>query len=330
MPLPSSPTNPARVAGLEAAEPSVWPHRAALLVAGATFLLVIAGGLVTSTGSGLAVPDWPLSFGQVFPRMEGGVLFEHGHRMIAATVGLLTIGLVIVLRRFERRAWVRGLGWGALAAVIVQGVLGGLTVLLRLPDATSIAHAGMAQVFFALTVTLAVVTAPRWHRATPRPAGPDAATTRTLTLVTVVALYAQMLLGAVVRHTGAGLAIPDFPLAFGRLVPPFGSVLVLYHFAHRIGAVMVTALVLWTAARLLRRHRGTPWLGQPAVYLVLLLAWQIFLGAMTIWTRRAVVPTTAHVAVGALLFVLALVLALRTHRLLEPAPAPALAPQTAR
>src|SRR5262245_56502321 len=115
-------------------------HRYALVLASATFLLVVAGGLVTSTGSGLAVPDWPLSFGQVFPEMRGGVLFEHGHRLIGATVGLLTIGLVLLARRLEPRAWVRALAWSALGVVVVQGVLGGTTVLLRLPDAISVAH----------------------------------------------------------------------------------------------------------------------------------------------------------------------------------------------
>ena len=141
-----------------ALQPSGWRHRFAVIVACATFLLVIAGGLVTSTGSGLAVPDWPLSFGQVFPRMEGGVLFEHGHRMIASVVGLLTVVLAFWTAKAEPRGWVRALGWSMLAVVIVQGVLGGVTVLMRLPDAVSVMHAGLAQVFFALTAIMATVT----------------------------------------------------------------------------------------------------------------------------------------------------------------------------
>lgn len=315
-----------------APRPDPWLHGYAVAVAGATFALIFAGGLVTSTGSGLAVPDWPLSFGQVFPRMEGGVLFEHGHRLVAATVGLLTVGLTIWLARREPRAWVRRLGFAALGVVLLQGALGGLTVLLGLPDPVSVAHAGLAEMFFCLTATLALVTSGRWLDA-PAPA-PDfgSPSTRTLTLVAATAIYAQILLGAVVRHTGAGLAVPDFPLAFGRLVPPIRSPLVAYQLAHRAGAFIVAALVVWTAWRVLRRHGGQPMLRRPALVLVAIAAWQIWLGALTIWTRRAVIPTTAHVAFGALLLVASLTLALRAQLLLRPvrgASLAAFAPQAA-
>ncbi len=308
---------------------AAWRHRAAVGVAVSTFGLVVAGGLVTSTGSGLAVPDWPLSFGQVFPRMEGGVLFEHGHRLIATTVGLLTIGLAVLLQRTERRAWVRRLGWTALGAVVVQGLLGGLTVKLQLPDAVSVSHAGLAQIFFSLTVTLAVVTAPGWMGASDPVPAPGAAATRLLALVTALAVYAQVLLGAIVRHTGAGLAIPDFPLAFGRLVPPLSTPLVLYQFAHRAFALVVTALIVTTSLRVLRRHGDQPALVRPAILLVVLVGWQIFLGALTIWARRAVVPTTAHVAVGALLLATSVALVLESHRALAPVAVRNMAPQAA-
>ena len=243
-------------------------HRYALLLAGATFLLVIAGGLVTSTGSGLAVPDWPLSFGQVFPDMQGGVVFEHGHRLIAATVGLLTIGLVALARRLEPRAWVRALAWAALGTVILQGVLGGTTVLLRLPDAVSVAHAGLAQIFFALTVVIADVTAPSFISAETAN-GARGSGFGVLTLTTAAAVYVQILLGAIVRHTGAGLAIPDYPLAFGRLVPEFSSVLVVWHYLHRWFALVPVALIAWTALRV-ARHQPTPFLVRPAAILVAL------------------------------------------------------------
>ena len=283
-------------------------HRYAIMLAAATFLLVIAGGLVTSTGSGLAVPDWPLSFGQVFPDMQGGVLFEHGHRLIAATVGLLTIGLVLLARRLDATPLVRRLSWLALGTVITQGVLGGTTVLLRLPDAISVAHAGLAQIFFAMTVVIAGVTAPSFAAATDAPAPRPGV--RTLTAVTAAAVYVQILLGAIVRHTGAGLAIPDYPLSFGRLVPAFSSVLVLWAFLHRWFALVPAALIAWTAARLARRD-GTPVLVRPAAVLLALLGLQLFLGAVAIWTRRAVIPTTAHVATGALLFATSVMLAVR-------------------
>ena len=292
-------------------------HRFAVLVAGATFLLVIAGGLVTSTGSGLAVPDWPLSFGQVFPKLEGGVLFEHGHRMVAAAVGLLTAVLAAWAWRREPRRWVRRLGLAALGAVVLQGMLGGTTVLLRLPSSVSVAHAGLAQVFFCLTVALAVVTSAWWADANaPSAPGPGAPTTRTLTLVAATVVYAQILLGAVVRHTGAGLVIPDFPLAYGRLWPEIASPLVAYQMAHRLGAVVVAGLALWSGVRVLARHADQSALRRPALALLALVAFQIFLGALTIWTRRAVIPTTAHVASGALLLATTVVLTLRAHRAL--------------
>src|SRR6202158_4081285 len=118
-------------------------------LAAATFFLVIAGGMVTSTGSALAVPDWPLSFGQVFPRMEGGVFYEHGHRLVAATVGFLTIILAVWLWRSAAETLLRKAGWIALGLVGVQGILGGVTVLLRLPAVTSVGHACLGQIFFA-------------------------------------------------------------------------------------------------------------------------------------------------------------------------------------
>lgn len=289
-------------------------HRYATAVAAATGALLFVGGLVTSTGSGLAVPDWPLSFGQVFPRMRGGVLFEHGHRMVAGAVGLLTVVLAVWLWRAEPRRWVRRLGAYALLAVVLQGTLGGLTVLLRLPVAVSVAHAGVAEIFFCLTSTIALVTSRGWLAA-PEPI-PDREhpSLRSLSLATVVVIYVQVLVGALVRHSGAGLAIPDFPLNFGRLVPPFSSDLVLYQFAHRLGAGLVSVCVIWTAGRVLRRHGSRPVLARPALLLLALLAWQIYLGAAVIWTRKAVVPTTTHLLSGALLLVTALVLALRARR----------------
>ncbi len=146
-----------------------WISRYTRLLAVATLLLVAAGGMVTSTNSGLSVPDWPTTYGRqmfAFPisQMVGGIFYEHGHRLIASTVGMLTIGLVVLLWRGEPRAWVRRLGWVALAAVIAQGVLGGITVLLLLPDSVSISHAGLAQLFFALTVSLALFTSPTWRQ----------------------------------------------------------------------------------------------------------------------------------------------------------------------
>jgi heme a synthase len=288
-------------------------HRYALLVAAATVVLLAAGGLVTSTGSGLAVPDWPLSFGQVFPPMVGGVLFEHGHRMVAASVGLLTIGLALWFQRRERRAWVRRLAWAALALVVAQGVLGGVTVLLRLPAAVSVAHACLAQAFFCVVVTLVLVTSPRRAALSGGSGAGDRAVPGIATAgaITAALVYAQLILGAVMRHTGAGLAIPDLPLAFGRLVPPLLSFEIAVHFAHRVGALIVAAAVVTLAVKVARQAPRRPDLIRPARAAVVLVALQILLGAATVATRLAVLPATAHVVVGALLLAACLTTAVR-------------------
>jgi heme a synthase len=289
-------------------------HRFAIALTGATLFLIFVGGLVTSTGSGLAVPDWPLSFGQVFPRMVGGVFYEHGHRMVAAGVGFATLLFAIVVWLCERRRTVRVLALAALATVVAQGLLGGLTVILLLPPAVSVAHACLAQAFLCLTVALAVITDPRWETSRPLRERSDSSVT-VLTVATAIAVYVQLILGAVMRHTGAGLAIPDFPLAFGGIVPPFDRPGVAIHFAHRLGAVVVATFVIWSLA-VVRAHYGAERrLTRPALAAAVLVIAQVTLGALTVWTAKAVLPTTAHVAVGAALLATTFALALRSARL---------------
>src|SRR5438132_57387 len=290
--------------------PSRGIHRLAAATATATFVLLFVGGLVTSTGSGLAVPDWPLSFGQVFPPMVGGVLFEHGHRLAATAVGCLTVVLALWTVVGDARASVRALGLLALLAVVLQGLLGGITVLYKLPLAVSVTHACLAQTFFCLTVTLALVTGPTWSAPRPRRTPPGLAALAGLTTAVV---FGQLVLGALMRHMHAGLAIPDFPLAFGRLVPPLVTPYIAVHFAHRVGALVVALAVGSTAVQVLR-HTDGPWLHRPALLASSLLALQVTLGALTIWSRRAVLPTTAHLVVGAALLATCLVLTLRAAR----------------
>jgi cytochrome c oxidase assembly protein subunit 15 len=311
--------------------PGLGLHRFAVLTAGATFVLLFVGGLVTSTGSGLAVPDWPLAFGQFFPTMVGGVLFEHGHRLAASAVGLLTVVLAgwIVLR--DQRPMVRLLGLAALAAVILQGVLGGITVLYKLPLAVSVTLACLAQAFFALTLTLAVLTGPTWTSG--RTVGTDTARPSLALLAagSVALVFAQILLGALTRHMKAGLAIPDFPLAFGRLVPPLVTPHITVHFAHRVGALLVAGAVAALLVRVERRHGDVPALKRPIRLAAALVVLQILLGGLTIWTARAVVPTTSHLVVGAAILGSCLVLALRAHRLLpRPRREPATRTEPAR
>jgi cytochrome c oxidase assembly protein subunit 15 len=289
-----------------------WRHRFALLTVAATLALIFIGGLVTSTGSGLSVPDWPLSYGMLMPPMVGGVFYEHGHRMAATTVGLLTLVLAVWTARAESRPAVRRLAWGALAAVITQGVLGGLTVIYLLPTPVSVAHACLAQLFFCSTIALAAVTSREWLDAQP---SEDVSGVRPAAAAAAVAVFVQLFIGAVMRHIGAGLAIPTFPDSFGRWVPPLDSLPVAVHFAHRIGALVVAALVLRLAVAAHRAddHRFR----RPAALLVALVGVQIALGGMTVLTGKAVTPTTTHVAIGAAILGSCWWMALRSWRLLR-------------
>ena len=293
-------------------------HRFAVFVAACTVLLIAAGGMVTSTGSGLAVPDWPNTYGHFmfsFPldRMVGGILYEHGHRMIASIVGMLTIVLAAWTWRVDPRTRVRRLALVALAVVVLQGLLGGLTVLFLLPAPISIGHAGLAQLFFCLTVSLALFTSSDWRH--PRvPLSSDRGLAG-LTLGTTVLIYIQILLGATIRHRHAGLAIPDFPLAFGRVIPPFWSVDVAVHFSHRIGALLVAVAAVAICAHVWRRHRRDPRLVRPAMVLLALVALQGTLGAFVVLSRLQPIVNTAHVVNGALVLAASLVLTLRSRRM---------------
>ena len=296
-----------------------WLHLYLRFVTAASLLLIVAGGLVTSTGSGLAVPDWPNTYGVflfAFPlsKMVGGIFYEHGHRLLASAVGLLTIGLAVWIAGVDPRRWVRRLGWTALAAVVVQGLLGGITVLYFLPAPVSIGHAGLAQLFFALVASLALFTSPGWLAGAGTPDARGDRILARLTLVAPAVVYGQILLGATMRHTGAGLAIPDFPLAFGRLVPPVWNAGTAIHFAHRLGALAVAAVVAAAAGHLLVRHRARTDLTRPALLLAALVLAQVGLGAWTVLSGRQVAVNTAHVAVGAATLATSVVLALRAHR----------------
>lgn len=288
-------------------------HRFAVFVACATFFLIIAGANVTSHDAGLAVPDWPLSFGKFFPKMVGNVFWEHGHRMIATAVGVLTIALAVWIQLREPRGWVKRLGWTALAAVIAQGLLGGLTVKLNLPLVVSAAHATLAQLFFLITVSLAVFTSPDWVTP-PASATEDTQTiaTRSLSVLALVVILAQLVLGATLRHS----ATWDQSLPSGLL------------FAHVGGAFLVTIVLGATIARVLTRYRVESYLARPAIAAAVLLIVQLGLGVAAYITRAAspkdpqpltpmVAVTVAHVACGALVFATTIVLTLRVFRVLR-------------
>jgi heme a synthase len=291
-------------------------HRFAQFVAACTVLLLLAGSLVTSTGSGLSVPDWPTTYGWnmfTFPpsKWVGGILYEHGHRLIASSVGLLTIVLAAWLWRADPRRWMKRLGIAALAAVILQGVLGGLTVLFFLPAAISTAHAGLAEIFFCLTVAIASFTSPRWTRGEDRVDDPML---RRLSTTTAVLIFVQILVGALMRHTDAGLAIPDFPWMFGGVVPDHWSSRIAVHFAHRVGALVVTLTVFATSAHIWYHHRASTRFTRPAGIIAALVLVQVTLGALTVLTRRDVWINSVHLVVGALVLATSIVIALRAWR----------------
>ncbi len=309
-------------------------HRYAIAVSCATFLLIIAGGLVTSTGSGLAVPDWPLSYGQVMPPMVGGIFYEHGHRMVATTVGLMTLILAIWITRVEERRWVKTLGWVALAAVTTQGILGGLTVLFLLPTPVSVSHATLAQSFFSLTIILALVTSPSWKTGSALPVD-TMGKTRQFAMMATIAVFIQLILGALIRHTESALAIPDFPLTYGSILPPFSSAAlpdiqalrldfdlppvelfqIWVHFIHRLWAVIVTIAIGVLVVHVMKTYKSETRLREPVLLLAVLLVFQAFLGALTVWSGRSIEAATAHVATGALLLGTSVLLTLRTYRL---------------
>ena len=293
-------------------------HRYALLTAGFTFVLLLAGALVTSTGSSLAVPDWPLSFGKFFPEMKGGVLFEHGHRMIAGTVALLTLGLAIYTQIVEKRPWVKKLAWCALGAVLLQAVLGGVTVLLHLPTEVSVAHAGLAQIFFCLIISLSLVTSKNWIEDGDRRIKSTIGSVQTAALVTTVIIYFQIIVGAVTRHSGFGLAIPDWPLSFGQLLPTEWSWAILLQFSHtRVGAFIVLVLVNWLSFKVCTRYADEKALFWPAASAALLVWLQCFLGILVIATEKSIVPTSVLVITGAALLASMLVLTLNSFRLFQ-------------
>ncbi|MEP6936800.1 MAG: COX15/CtaA family protein [Chthoniobacterales bacterium] len=304
------------------AVPGPWLSRFAWFTVAATLLLICSGGMVTSKGVGLAVPDWPTTFGYnmfLFPvsKWIGGILFEHVHRLIASTVGLLTIILTWSLWRMERRSWVRNLGFAALAAVVVQGVLGGLRVTL-LKDQIGIFHACVAQAFLGMLVLIALATTQAWRRLPSLSGGSRLAA---LAILATALIYGQLALGATMRHQHRDLAILDFPTAYGNWIPDTSAAalaginasrdaralsdVTAFHIwlqmAHRFVAVMISAAVIlfWIrvrsdgAAPTALRHLSTAWL--------FLLLGQVILGAWTIWSNKAADIATAHVAVGAIM-----------------------------
>jgi cytochrome c oxidase assembly protein subunit 15 len=409
--------------------PSPWLHRAALLTAGCTFILIFIGGLVTSNHAGMSVPDWPNSYGYnmfLFPpsKWVGGILFEHTHRLMGTVVGfwavvmtllawgpgktntgrkwiviitafasllnilgtgsmmafpgwyhlsaaaskplniasqalvtqfillLLPAVIAFLCRTPEPRRWMRWTATACLIAICIQGLLGGLRVdLINLTLA--MVHGCFAQASFCLIIFAAIATSRWWSSA------PDLSTDSLhgkslirLAIASVCVVYGQLIIGAVMRHLGAGLAIPDLPLAYGHLIPPTNESQlhvanqlrifkwgmdpvtlqqIWLHFAHRMGAVVVSLTLLGLIGSIVARHRHQPALLRPALLLGALLITQITLGILTVYLKKPADIASSHVAVGALVLATTFTIAVRAVRLYSlPAPDAALTPEQRR
>lgn len=265
---------------------SVGLRRFALVLGCCTFGLVIAGALVTSNDAALSVPDWPLSWGKLVPALEGGIRYEFAHRAIALVVAILTVILAIRMRT--------RLAFAALGLVLAQAALGGVVVRFVTPTWATIAHACLAQLYFAVITAIVVdlVIAPSAEVPALRSPAP---------LVAAVALFAQTILGAAVRY---GVVLPV---------------------AHIVGAAVATILVMWAGLSILMQHMENPTLRRPAMLLLSITFSQVFLGIGAYMARIAYaaapqpVPmmvwfSVAHVAVGSLAFGAAVALAMIVYR----------------
>lgn len=301
----------------------------------AVLCLIFIGSLVTSHDAGLSVPDWPTTYGQnmfLFPYESwiGGIFYEHGHRLLASAIGALTVILTAWITLTEKRRWVKILSWCALAAVVTQGVLGGLTVILGLPDAVSVSHAVLGQSFFVLTICIAYFLSAEWCASSRENSNPQLFRS---TLLVAGLIYLQLIVGALMRHAAAGLAIPDFPTMGGSWVPTVDNerLVVLNemrrglglpgvnfyqaysHLIHRALGVFITLAVFVLALRTLSLCKNSARLRLAVKLMVSIVMVQFTLGATTVLTQRAPYVASLHVLFGALLLGLAVLTALRAY-----------------
>jgi cytochrome c oxidase assembly protein subunit 15 len=302
-----------------------WLHRFAWFTTIATLFLICSGGMVTSKGVGLAVPDWPTTFGYnmfLFPvsKWVGGIFFEHTHRLIASTVGFLTIILAVWIWRVDQRRWLRHLGFAALGAVILQGVLGGLRVTL-LKDEIGVFHALLAQAFFGILIVITLATSRLWQRLRKPQPGLGPRTLARAVIATTLLIYLQLGLGATMRHQHRDLSILDFPLAYGAIIPDTSPTVlakvnewrearalsdvapshIWLQMAHRFVALLI-GLGVCVCLVLARKTEYAGLLSRFTDAWFLLLSGQLTLGAWVIWSNKAADIATAHVALGAMMF----------------------------
>jgi cytochrome c oxidase assembly protein subunit 15 len=307
-----------------------WLRRFVYLLALATLFLIFMGGQVKSHEAGLAVPDWPTTYGENMftfhpSKWVGGIWHEHTHRLVASTIGFMTVILVVWLFLKESRKWVRTLGYFALGAVIVQGLLGGLTVYLLLPAWVSISHGILAQTFFLMVLLLAYAQTDEWFTRQQHKEREQSSPVGIAAFVMLAVVFFQLILGALLRHTESGLALPDFPTMAGQWIPiftqdsvnwvndwrqdytfdswevlPAVSVSQLWiHFVHRLGAVVVSVSLIWLVVRVFKQKEQFPAVWKMTIGLCGLVVIQIALGIVTVLSHRVPLITSFHVVTGA-------------------------------
>lgn len=265
-----------------------------------TLLLLYLGSVVHATESSLACPDWPTCFGTMVPEMSGGVFWEHLHRLVAGGL-LLMWGLAtwFAHRETRDRPWIVKASWVGVGLLLVQSVFGGLTVIFLLPDLVSTTHLTLAFAFLALAAFLASATG--WSRGVAM-SRRDADEALGLGVIGAGLVFAQSVLGALVRHTDSGMACPDAPLCLGELVPPLDNHLITLHFLHRavglIAALVVVGIAVWAGRGRPRAVRST------ASWAAMLVVFQVILGFVSVLTGLAVVPVSFHTLVAAVILVL--------------------------
>ena len=314
---------------------TIWVRRLSKLLVISTLLLIFAGALVKSHEVGLSVPDWPTSYGyQMFSfpltDMIGGIFYEHGHRMIATIVGLMTLILAFTIYYTDHRLWFKKTAFFALGLVIIQGLFGGLTVLLFLPTPVSVIHAILAQTFLMVTIFISYgLSKERANRMLNESI--DYKVLRFPTYLVTSIVFIQLIIGALMRHTESGLAIPDFPLSGGYIIPTFNQEMlntiqsmqfesglpfvtlnqIIIHYLHRMGAIAVTISIGWLTLKIFQSKISNERIYRLTGYLITLLIIQITLGAFTIWSVKEPFITSIHVVNGALILGVSTLLILR-------------------
>ncbi len=295
--------------------------RAFLITVFWTLGLLYLGSVVHATES---CPDWPTCFGTMVPEMTGGVFWEHLHRLVAGGLILFFGGATyLTFKETPRFRWVRWWALAGMAFLLIQAALGGITVILRLPDAVSTSHLGLAFLFLALVTVLFTVTSDGWDRGGGVAEKGSAGAIRLAALTAGVLTFLQSIVGAAVRHTDAGVACPDVPLCLGQWIPPFQHGLVALHFGHRLLGIALLAAVLWAGHLAFRRGEAIQMRVLGVVSAVAALI-QVLLGFLSVYTRLAVVPVSLHTLLAATVLTL-----LTTMATLTWAPGPGSADETA-